>query len=259
MAEKLLTDEQHNLEIHENLEYWNNKPLLRKIYDDFYKLIVSHIVRGTDGKIVELGSGIGNLKSKVPECITTDIFENEWIDQTENAYKLSFKDNSVSNLILFDVWHHLEYPGDVLAEFNRVLKQKGRVIIFDPDMGLLGRLVYGVFHHEPIGTFKKVSWSKEVDTPFEELPYYAAQGNANKIFVGSKFKDQLKNWNQLKVKRMSKLSYVASGGYSGRQLYPFSLYSVMKGVDSILNLIPALFSTRILVVLEKKGLGEFYA
>jgi len=249
---KLLTDEQHNIEIHENLEYWNKKPLLRAIYDDFYNLIVDQIDQRIKGKVVELGSGIGNLKSKVPQCITTDIFENPWIDQTENAYKLSFEEGSVSNLILFDVWHHLEYPGDVLSEFNRVLTDKGRVIIFDPDMGLLGRLVYGVFHHEPIGTFKKITWKKQNNIDFEDLPYYAAQGNANKIFVGSSFKEQLRDWELIQVKRMSKLSYVASGGYSGRQLYPDKLYSTFKKIDSILDLIPMLFSTRILVVLEKK-------
>jgi len=250
---KLLTDEQHNVEIHENLEYWNNKPLLQEIYNDFYDLIVRQIDQNLPGKIVELGSGIGNLKTKVPQCITTDIFENEWIDQTENAYRLSFEDNSVSNLILFDVWHHLEYPGDVLKEFDRVLADKGRVIIFDPDMGLLGRLVYGVFHHEPIGTFKNIAWEKTNDIDFEELPYYAAQGHANKIFVGISFRDKLKSWNLKKVKRMSKLSYVASGGYSGKQLYPHSMYRAMKTVDSVCDFLPFLFSTRILVVLEKNS------
>ena len=30
-----------------------------------------------------------------------------------------------SNLILFDVWHHLEYPGSAMAEFARVLAPKG--------------------------------------------------------------------------------------------------------------------------------------
>lgn len=249
---KVLSDEQHNIEIHENLKYWNNKPLLRDIYDDFYDLIAAQINYKLDGKVVELGSGIGNLKSKVPGCITTDIFENEWIDQTENAYKLSFADNSVSNLILFDVWHHLEYPGDILEEFGRVLTSNGRVIIFDPDMGLLGRLVYGIFHHEPIGTFKDVVWHKESEVEYEKLPYYAAQGQANKLFVGQSYASRLSNWDTKLVKRMSKLSYVASGGYSGKQLYPYSLYSTMKKVDSFLDIFPFLFSTRILVVLEKK-------
>ena len=51
---------------------------------------------------MELGSGIGNIKSVIDSAICTDIFDNPWIDQVENAYRLSFLDNEVSNIILFD-------------------------------------------------------------------------------------------------------------------------------------------------------------
>ena len=71
---------------------------------------------------------------------------------------MSFEDGSVANLILFDVWHHLEYPAAALAEFHRVLVPQGRLIIFDPAMGLLGRIVYGLFHHEPLGLKDKIQW-----------------------------------------------------------------------------------------------------
>ena len=252
MAIDTVPGEQHNVEIYENLQYWENKPLLRKIYEDFYALITKQVDLNLKGKVVELGSGIGNLKTHIPECITTDIFPNKWIDQVENAYQLSFEDNSVSNIILFDVWHHLEYPGNALKEFNRVLTENGRVIIFDPAISLLGSIVYGVFHHEPIGYFKDIVWDKKIDTDVNELPYYAAQGNATKIFVGNKYKNKLKDWNLLHVKRLSKLSYVASGGYSGKQLYPDSQYKTFLKIDNLLDKLPLLFATRLLIVLEKK-------
>ena len=118
----------HNKEINENLTYWQNKPILQTIYNDFYALIGAQVDRSQEGLIVELGSGIGNLKQHIPECICTDVFPNPWIDQVENAYRMSFADESVSNLILFDVFHHLEYPKAALNEFRRVLKPHGRVI-----------------------------------------------------------------------------------------------------------------------------------
>ena len=55
------------------------------------------------------------------------------------------------HLILFDVWHHLEHPANALAEFRRVLVPKGRVILLEPAMSLVARLVYGRCHHEPLG------------------------------------------------------------------------------------------------------------
>jgi SAM-dependent methyltransferase len=251
MTTKNLHEQQHNIEIHENLNRWHAKPILQEIYFEFYKKIASYLNIDIQGKIVELGSGIGNMKMVIPEVISTDIFQNPWIDQVENAYNLSFKDESVSNIILFDVWHHLKYPGDALEEFNRALKLSGRVIIFEPAISLLGLLVYGVFHHEPIGLFRKISWFSQDGLDLSKGEYYAAQGNATRIFCSSKYNKLLTDWQIIKVKRLSSFSYVLSGGYSKRQLYPDILLKPIMFFDKVFGLIPLLFGTRLLVVLEK--------
>ena len=244
-----LPETQHNIEIQENLNSWNKKPVLQKIYLEFYKLIESQLNYNIDGKIVELGSGIGNMKMVIPEVICTDIFANPWIDQVENAYNLTFENESVSNLILFDVFHHLEFPGTALNEFNRVLKKDGRIIIFDPAMGLLGIIVYGLFHHEPIGLRKKINWFANEKS---NKDYYAAQGNATKIFCSSRYRDLLNNWEVIQIKKLSAISYVLSGGYSKHQLYPAKLLPVLKVAGKIFDFFPLLFATRMIVVLGKR-------
>jgi methyltransferase type 11 len=174
--------------------------------------------------IVELGSGIGNLKQHIPECICTDMFPNPWIDQVENAYRMSFADESVSNLILFDVFHHLEYPKAALNEFRRVLKPHGRVILFEPCISALGWIVYGAFHKEPVAWFDKINPDGGPISD-DRLGYYAAQGNACRIFRHSrKYRDLIGDFSITKVRRYAALAYVMSGGYSGRQLYPDRLY-----------------------------------
>ncbi len=173
--------EQHNIEIHSNKEKWENKPLLRKIYLGFYQDIVRWLNLNDFGAVVELGSGIGNFKMAYPSCITSDIFPNPWIDRVESAYRLSFQNAAVSNLILFDVFHHLAFPGSAFEEFKRVLGDKGRVIIFDPYISVLGLLVYGVFHHEPVALFKKINWMRDGKADPDDT-YYAAQGNATRVF-----------------------------------------------------------------------------
>lgn len=242
--------DRHNTEIHQNLLFWQKKKLLHRIYTDFYREITRHINKEVEGKIVEIGSGIGNLKMILPDCVCTDAFANPWIDQVENAYRLSFEDRSVSNLILFDVWHHLQYPKCVLEEFNRVLKPQGRIIIFEPYISMLGGLVYGVFHKEPIGWFSDIQTEKRVDV--ERMGYYAAQGNATRMFCSSGYRDILSGFSIAEIKKWSALSYVMSGGYSGRQLYPSCLYRFLKCVEKIFDWMPFLFATRMLVVLEKK-------
>ena len=77
---------QHNTEIQANAQHWLRKPLLQKIYRDFYREISKELRRDLAGHTVEIGMGIGNLKSEVPEALATDIFPNPWLDQVECVY-----------------------------------------------------------------------------------------------------------------------------------------------------------------------------
>jgi hypothetical protein len=77
---------QHNIEIAENRDHWNRKPLLRRVYRPFYTDIARRVDRSRPGLLVELGSGMGNTKEHMPDCITTDVFPNPWLDRVENAY-----------------------------------------------------------------------------------------------------------------------------------------------------------------------------
>ena len=237
--------------IEQNQAYWNRKPILRTLYRDFYRLIAKHLSKLPAGKIVELGSGLGNIHDVIPECIRTDLFSNPWIDQVENAYRLSFADESVSDLILTDVFHHLKYPGTALKEFHRVLKKGGLVIMLEPCLSALGLIVYGALHSEPIAISKEIEWFAPEDWSPDSVDYYAAQGNASRIFVDRRFRKNLKDWKRVKTIRLSAIAYAASGGYSKPQLYPTSMLPMIKGTEKILDLFPALFATRLLVILEK--------
>jgi len=237
--------------INKNHEYWNNKLLLRLVYDDFYRMIAQNLSGLPDSKVVELGSGLGNIHDVIPECIRTDLFPYPWIDQIENAYKLSFGDESVSDLILTDVFHHLKYPGTALNELYRVLRKGGRVIMLEPCISLLGMVVYGVFHQEPTAITKKIEWFSPEDWSADKIDYYAAQGNATRIFVGKNHRHRLQNWTKVIPIRISAFAYAASGGYSVAQLYPTRMLSLIKHVEKVLDRFPSLFATRLLVVLEK--------
>jgi hypothetical protein len=76
---------QHNREIQANAEHWRRKPLLQKIYRDFYEKIAGELRQDLPGETVEIGSGIGNLKTVVPGALATDIFPNPWLDRIENC------------------------------------------------------------------------------------------------------------------------------------------------------------------------------
>jgi SAM-dependent methyltransferase len=242
--------QQHDAEIHENLRHWGRKPVLRRIYRGFHEVIASQTLSRDAGITVELGSGIGNIKDVLPHCLRTDLFDNPWLDQTENAYKLSFDNGSVANIILFDVFHHLRYPGRAFSEFQRALIPGGRVIIFDPCVSMLGLIVYGLLHHEPVALFDQIQWQPPQGWTPDDDSYYAAQGNAYRTFWRSDLERSLPGWRVVERQRFSAISYVLSGGYSKPQMYPDVMYPFMRGVDRVCDLMPRLFATRALVVLE---------
>lgn len=238
-------------EIARKREAWSRKGLLREVYFGFYRQIAKHLRHGP-GLTVELGSGLGTIKKVIPHCITSDVVSTTWLDRRENAYELTFANKSVINLILFDVWHHLQFPGTALKEFERVLGQSGRLILFEPDMGILGRLIYSAAHPEPVAMNEPLEWSAPAGFRPVDAPYFAAQSCAHRLFVRGELREMLASWRVIEVRRLASLAYFCSGGFSKPQCCPDSVFPLINSLDHALSRFPSLFAVRLLAVLEKR-------
>jgi SAM-dependent methyltransferase len=243
---------QHNLEIHENQSHWQRKPALQAVYRDFYQRISRWLAPQITGATLELGSGMGNIKEIIPHCLTSDLFPNPWLDRVENAYALDFGDAALANLILFDVFHHLEHPGPALAEMARAVAPGGRLIILEPGMGFLPRIVYRLFHHEPLGFGQPIQWDAPAGFDPHGRTYYAAQGNSWRVFMNGEQSARLApGWALVKVEPLPAWSWLLCGGLRGPQLYPDVALPLLQKLEQPLRLLPRLFASRLLVVLER--------
>jgi len=239
--------DQHQLEIQKNLRSWQAKPLLQKIYAGFYRRILALIDPQLPGRVVEIGSGIGNLKAHYPAAITTDLFPNPWLDLVCDGYELPFTDASLSHLVLFDVFHHLRAPNAFLREARRVLIPKGRLILFEPYISWASYPVYGLLHHEPVAMNAPINLADSLPRPRD---YYAAQGNATRLFFRREIPNWPAGWTILQATAFSSFAYLLSGGYSKPALYPASCLEMMQRADRFFSRWPKLFGARYLVCLQ---------
>ncbi len=126
------------------------KPFLKKLYLNYYSDFASldKGLKSVPGRSLELGSGGGFLKTLIPEIITSDVTLYPGVDQIENAYKLSFKDNELKAIYLNGVLHHLGKPREFFKEATRCLKPGGIIAMMEPHMSWFGRFFFKTLHHE---------------------------------------------------------------------------------------------------------------
>jgi SAM-dependent methyltransferase len=240
---------QHQVEIQRNREAWQRKPLLREIYAGFYRRILARIDPALPGRVVEIGSGVGNLKTHLPSAIGSDLFPNPWLDVVCDGYELPFREATISHLILFDVFHHLRAPNAFLKEARRVLVRGGPLILLEPYLSWSSYLVYAFLHHEPVALGEPIDFAEERPRPRD---YYAAQGNATRLFFRREAPGWPAGWTVLHAEAFASFSYLLSGGFSKPAIYPAALLSLLQRMDAGLSRWPRLFGARCLVALQPK-------
>jgi SAM-dependent methyltransferase len=241
---------QHQREIERNLEAWRSKPLLQKIYTSFYARILGLIDRALPGRVVEIGSGIGNLGAHLPGAIRTDLFPNPWLDLACDGYELPFVSGSLSHLILFDVFHHLQTPAAFLKEAGRALTDRGRLVLFEPFISVASLPIYGLFHHEQVALREPIALS---GSPPAERNYYAAQGNASRLFFRNEAPGWMTGWEPFHAEAFSCFAYFLSGGYSKPAIYPAAACGAFEAADRFLSRWPKTWGGRCLVGLRRSA------
>ncbi|MFZ0422359.1 MAG: class I SAM-dependent methyltransferase [Xanthobacteraceae bacterium] len=194
---------------------WERKPVLRVIYEDFYDRIAAACVPGAT---IEIGGGIGNLKSRLGDVIATDIQFAPWLNAVADAQYLPFAGNSAGNIVMIDVLHHVEFPVAFFHEAQRVLRPGGRVVTVEPAITWGSTLFYRLIHHEPVRMSAGVLGEGEPNPRRD--PYDANQAIPTLLATRDreKFHDLFPELRIVRVDWFSFAAYALSGGFKSWSL-----------------------------------------
>jgi SAM-dependent methyltransferase len=245
-ADRTLADE---LQVQDDA--WRTRPLVRRLYGDWYELVVSRLSH-VEGPTIELGSGISRFKEHHPSAIATDVERTPWVDEVVDAEDLPYDDASVANLVLIDVFHHLPSPARFFDSAARVLAPGGRVVLLEPYCSPVSYALYRRFHHE----------RTDLDAPpFEDdvqaaaSPMASNQARATLVFFRH-CEEYERRWPSLPVaerRLLALLTYPLSGGFTRPPFVPALAYRPLSVVERALSPLARLLAFRCLVVLEKRG------
>jgi SAM-dependent methyltransferase len=231
-------------------EAWRSRPLVRRLYEDWYRLVVSRL-SSVGGPTVELGSGISRFKEHHPVTVATDVQPTPWVDEVVDAEELPYEDGKIANLVLIDVFHHLPSPTRFFDSASRVLAPGGRVVLLEPYCSPVSYFAYRRFHHE----------RTDLDTPpFADderaatSPMASNQARATLVFFRNA-DEYSRRWPSLPIaerRLLALLTYPLSGGFTRPKLVPDGAYGPLSVVDRALSPLARLLAFRCLVVVEKR-------
>ncbi len=233
--------------LHRHREVWRHKPVLRRLYAEWYREMVGWLV---PGRTVEVGGGTGNLKDYATAVCCTDIVALPWLNVVSDAQRLPFAGGSIANLVLFDALHHIENVALFFDEALRTLRPRGRIIIVDPYISWTSWPVYRFLHPEPVDLRQD---PLQVMPPRpDRRPFDSNQAIATILFETAhrRFQSCYPKLRLLHLKRFAFFAYPLSGGFDHPSLLPSWAVTPMLKLEKKVEGLGRQLGFRILVVLE---------
>lgn len=234
---------------------WARKPVLRKLYQHSFGLIVESLspLKPT----IEIGSGCGNFKAYFPESIATDLYvSGPWIDRVADAYNLPFSEGEVGNLTTFDVLHRLQRPLTFLKNASAALKPGGRLVLCEPAVTPWSRFV----NKAPLDTDWKLFDLEGQALDLDPEHNFSNAGIPEILFWQQRDRTlaALPELKLVSIRKFGFILYPMTGDFGHRCFVPRFGFSAFLSIEDLIMRPFAnwLTGVRMLVVLEKKVLVD---
>lgn len=229
-------------------EVWDSKPTLRCIYETWYTRVHSFL---KPGLTLEVGAGTGNFKSFMGEvCISSDVTFAPWLDCVCDAMRFPIRGEACSNVVCFDLIHHLSEPMQFFSECLRVLTPAGRLIAVEPYLSAVGLVARKFCHHEDISLQKP---SYPTGTSSGKNPLDANLAIPTDLFEWrfAHFARSFPEFRLIRKELFEFFAYPLSGGFHRPSLISPSWLKYLYMLERRLAFLRPLLAFKILVVLEK--------
>src|SRR5436309_3919595 len=214
------------LRANKNLLFW-----YRELYRDQFR----DLPNPSALSILEVGSGTSPLKQFLPNIITSDVLDLDYLDLVFDCHEIdkldAIKDNSIDVVTLTNVLHHLKRPIAFLNRAADKLKSGGKVIATEPFFSVLSAPIFKYLHHEPVDFRISEPELEKVKGPLAlaniALPWLI-------FFRRPEWLERLsENFDvaTLSARPFSALSYMATGGISRTLPLPHFLYRTLFPMD----------------------------
>ena len=210
---------------------------------------------------LEVGSGVGFSKDyiKNKNFKISDISSDEHLDYKNiDAQNTNFPEESFDFIIASNMVHHIPYPIKFFKEMNRILKDDGKLIIFEPYCSVLLQLVTIIMRHEGFD-FTVNPWDNKIPKSSESDAWHGNIAVSNLIFDNKKiFNNQLGNYFKIEYEKLTEcFIFLNSGGVTSKTFFiPLNnlfLKFLSKVDDILVSLMPKIFCLGRRIVLKKQS------
>lgn len=228
------------------------KAFLSRLYEEWYDLVRTRIPGG-GGLVIELGSGAGFMKERIPGLIATDVLVVEGVDRVLPAQgPWPFADGALRAVVMTDVLHHIGDPRGFFREATRTVRPGGAVVMIEPWVTPWSASVYRRLHSEPFRP-ESETWEFPSSGPLSgangALPWIIFQRDRQR------FNQEFPDWSVAAIEPLMPLAYLLSGGVSLRSFAPGWAYRFCRALERPLERLGGAAAMFALIVLERGPAG----
>ena len=209
---------------------------------------------------IEVGSGAGFSRDfiKNKNFKLTDLGNDEHLDYKNiDAQNTGFKNNDLDFVIASNMIHHIPYPIKFFKEIHRILKNGGRLIIFESYCSIFFQLATMIMKHEGFDFTLNV-WDEEEPKSDEKNAWHGNIAVPHLIFDDRyRFDKEIGNLFEIEYEKLTEcLIFINSGGVTSKTAFiPMNNFflNILDYIDRVLiKFFPKIFCMGRRIVLKKK-------